>query len=73
MCLLGWKHMYMHAQLCPTLFDPMDHSLPGSSFHGIFQTRILDEVAISSSRGSSQPRDRTMSWISCTGRQIVYH
>ena len=35
---------------CPTLFDPMDHSLPGSSVHGIFQTRILEWVSISSSR-----------------------
>ena len=34
------------AQLCPTLCDPMDHSLPGSSFHGIFQTRVLEWGAI---------------------------
>ena len=40
------------AQLCPTL------SPPGSSVHGIFQARILEWVAMSSSRGSSQPRDR---------------
>ena len=39
------------------LCDPMDCSLPGFSFHGILQARILEEVAISSSRGSSQPRD----------------
>ena len=45
------------AQLCPTLCDPMDCSLPGSSIHGIFQARILEWVPISSSRGSSQPRD----------------
>ena len=44
------------AQPCPTLCDPMDYSLPGSSFHGIFQARILDWVAISFSR-SSRPRD----------------
>ena len=43
------------AQSCPTLFDPMDCSLPGSSIHGIFQARILAWVAISSSRGSSRP------------------
>ena len=42
-------------QLCPTLCDPMDYSPPGSSVHGIFQARILEWVAISSSRGSSQP------------------
>ena len=37
----------------------MDYSLPGSSVHGIFQARVLEWVAISFSRGSSQPRDRT--------------
>ena len=35
-------------QLCPTLCDPMDYSLPGSSVHGIFQERILEWVAMSS-------------------------
>ena len=44
------------AQLCLTLCDPMDCSLPGSSIHGIFQARILEWIAISFSRGSSQPR-----------------
>ena len=34
------------AQLCPTLSDPMDHSLPGSSAHGIFQARVLEWGAI---------------------------
>ena len=47
------------AQSCPTLCDPMDYSLPGSSVHGIFQARVLEWVAISFSRRSSQPRDRT--------------
>ena len=47
------------AQSCPTLCDPMDCSLPGSSVHGIFQARILEWVAISFSRESSQPRDQT--------------
>ena len=42
-------------QLC----DPVDHSLPGFSVHGILQARILEWVAISFSRGSSQPRDQT--------------
>ena len=41
--------------------DPMDCSLPGSSIHGIFQVRILEWVAMPSSRGSSQPKDQTMS------------
>ena len=43
-------------QLCLTLCDLMDCSLPGSSIHGIFQARILDWVTISFSRRSSQPR-----------------
>ena len=47
------------AQLCLTLCDPMDCSLPGSSVHGIFQAIVLEWIAISFSRGSSQPRDRT--------------
>ena len=50
------------AQLCPTLCDPMDYSLPGSSFHGIFQARVLEWVAISFSRESSRPSDRTQSY-----------
>ena len=48
------------AQSCPTLCDPVDCSLPGSSVHGIFRARILEWVTISFSRGSSQPRDRTL-------------
>ena len=47
------------AQSCLTLCNPMDYSLPGSSVHGIFQTRVLEWVAIAFSRGSSQPRDWT--------------
>ena len=42
-----------------TLSDPMDCSPPGSSVHGIFQARILEWVAMPSSRGSFWPRDRT--------------
>ena len=42
------------AQSCPTLCDPMDCSLPGSSVHGIFEARVLEWVAISFSRGSTQ-------------------
>ena len=49
-------------QSCPTLCDPVDCSLPGSSVHGILQARILEWVAIAFSRGSSQPRDWT--WVS---------
>ena len=54
-------------QSCPTLWDPMDHSPPGSSVHGVFQARILEWVAIPTCRRSSPPRDRThVSCISCT-------
>ena len=51
----------LHAQWWPTCWDPVDHSTPGSSVHGNSQPRILEWVAISSSRRSSQPRNRTMS------------
>ena len=47
-------------QLCLTLCDPMDCSLPGSFVHGILQARILEWVAMPSSRGSSQPRSPTL-------------
>ena len=53
---------FMRAQSCPTLCNPMDYSLPGSSVHGIFQTRILEWVAISFFREASQLRDQT--WVS---------
>ena len=57
-CLVTWS--------CPALYDPIDCNFPGSSVHGILQTRILEWVAISSSRGSSQPRDQTRD--SCIGK-----
>ena len=47
------------AQSCPTLCDPMDCSLPGSSLHGILQARVLEWVDISFSRGSSRFKDQT--------------
>ena len=59
------------AQLCLTLCDIRNCSLPGFSHHGILQARILEWVAISSSRGSLQPRDPTC--VSCIGRLILYH
>ena len=59
------------AQLCLTVFDPLDCSLPGSSVPGILKARTLEWAFISFSRGSSQPRDRTC--VSCIGRQILYH
>ena len=68
------KTQNLHAQLCPTLGDSMDCSPPGSSVHGISQARILEWVAMPSSRGSSRPRELTcISCISCIGRQILYH
>ena len=56
------------AQSCPTLCDPMDCSF---SVHGILPARILEWVAMPSSRGSSRPRDQIC--IFCIGRQILYH
>ena len=54
-------------QPCPTLFDPMDYSLPGSFVYGILLARILGWVAMPFSRRSSWPRDRThVSCSSCT-------
>ena len=60
---------------CIQLFaTPWMQSPPGSSVHGILQARILEWVAISSSRGSSQPRNWTqVSCVSCIGREILYH
>ena len=60
-CLLKQKVLVVHS--CPTICDPMDCSPAGSSVCGILQGRILEWVAISFSRGSSWPRDRT--WVSC--------
>ena len=56
------------------LRDPVNCSLPGPSVHGIFQARILGWVAMSSSRGSSQPRDQIwVSCVSCIGSLFLYH
>ena len=66
-------HACQVAQLCPTL-RPYGPQPSGSSVHGILQARILEWVAISSSRGSFQPRDRTrLSYVSRTGGQVLYH
>ena len=59
------------AQSCSTLCNPIDGGPPGSSVHGVSQARILECSAISFSRGSSQARGWT--WVSCIGRQILYH
>ena len=67
------KKMCVSAQSYLTLCDPMDSSPPGSSVHGIFQERILEPIAISYFRRSSQPRVWIcLSCISCIGRQILY-
>ena len=59
---------------CPILCDPMDCSPPGSSVRGILQVRILEWIAMPSSRGSSQPRDRIcVSYVSCIDRQVLYY
>ena len=55
-------------QSCLTLCDPMDWSPPGSSVHEIFQARVLEWVAISFSKGSSQPRDWTQ--VPCTASRF---
>ena len=57
-----WRSEVKFAQSCPTLWDYMDCSLPGSSVHGVLQARIMEWVAILFFKGSSQPRDRT--WVS---------
>ena len=61
-CVCSFTHS------CLTLYDSMDCSLPGSSVHGILQARILEWVAMPSSRGSSQPKDGN-----CIGTQVLYH
>ena len=63
--------MCLVTKSCLTVWDPMGCSPPGSSVRGIFQARILEWIAISFSRGSSQPSDRTH--ISCIDRWILYH
>ena len=61
------------AQLCLALCDSMDCCSPVSSVHGILQARILEQIAISSFRGSSQPRKTCISCVYCIDRRILYH
>ena len=59
-----YRSVHLKVKYCVRLFaTPMDWSLPVSSVYGIFQARTLEWVAITFSRGSSQPRDQT--WVSC--------
>ena len=74
--LLGniFQSLCLCSQSYPTLCNPKDCSLPGSSVHGISQTRIPGCIAISYSRESSRPRDQIcVACGSCIGRQILYH
>ena len=65
--MLSW---FSYVQFC----DPMDCRLPDSSVHGILQARILEWVAMPSSRGSSRLWDWTpVSYVSCVDRQVLYH
>ena len=77
--LLSWFCFSDHLRICvgggcsvvSNSLQPMDDSPPGSSVHGISQARTLEWVTISSSRGSSLPRDQTPA--SCIGQKILYH
>ena len=76
-CTLLHQGVAMHTQWLShvlTLCGPMDCNPTGFSVHGIFEARILQWVAISSSRESSWPRDQTcICCVFCIGRQILYH
>ena len=65
------KCMQAQSLSCVQLCDLMDCGPPASSVHGISQARILEPVAISFSRASSQPRDQIC--VSCIDRWILYH
>ena len=66
-----WVTSFKSLQSCPTLCDPFDYAPPGSSVHEILQARILEWVAMLSSRGFSQSRDQThVSYISCIGSRF---
>ena len=66
-------HVRLVAQSCPMLCDPLDYSPPGSSVHGILQARILEWIAVSSSRGSSRSRELNLPLLCLLHyRQILY-
>ena len=75
--LLLFLSLYVCAKLlqsCLTLCYLMGCSPPGNSVHGILQEKLLEWVAISYSRGSSQPRNQIhVSYVSCIGRQVLYY
>ena len=66
--LLHCCRVCLVTQSCPTLCDPMDCSPSGSSVHGNSPSKNTIVIAMPSSRGSSQPRDRT--WVSCTAGRL---
>ena len=73
---IKYSCMFLCAQLLQlglTLCVPMDCSLPGSSVHGIFTARILEQVAISFSRGIFLTQGSNLLCISWIARQILYH
>ena len=79
LCVCVYTHIYiycMHTQSLSyvQLCNPMDYKLLGSSVHGIFQGKIMEWVAMSFSRGSSQPRDQTHTShiLYAEGRWILY-
>ena len=65
------RYCCLVAKLCLTLCYLIDHSLSEFSVHGISQARILEWVAISFCRGSSQPRDQA--YVSCIGRRRILY
>ena len=67
-CVCVWAQL---PQLCPTLCNPMDHSVPGSSVHGILQARILEWVIMPSCKGSFWPGDGTH--VSCVAGRFFTH
>ena len=72
--ILGYLGVWLCAQSCLILCNPMDCSPPGFSVSGIFQAGVLEWVSISFSRGSSRPRNWTcVSCVSCFGRWVLYH
>ena len=70
LCFLSECVCVLVIQFYPALCHPMDCNLPSSSVHGILQIRILQWVAISSSRGSSGPKDWT--GVSCIAGRFLY-
>ena len=72
-----YNRVHVCAHSCPTVCEPMNYSLLGSSVHGIFQARILEQVVNSFSRGSSWPKDWTPCLLSLlhwqTGSLLLFH